>query len=244
MARRWVLSLLFSIQIYAAMLVLALVFFPAALVSRKGAKRACHTWCAWVLWSARTMLGLRTEIRGTPPEGAVLVAAKHQSFLDIILIFHSLPSARFIMKRILLFSPIFGQYAWRIGCIPVNRGKRGAAIAKMVRDATREMALPGQLIIYPQGTRVAPGAHKPYKIGTGVLYETMEQTCVPVATNAGVFWPRRGIIRQPGLAVVEFLDPVPPGQPKEDFLAQIEPLIETASDRLMEEAGFRKEKTA
>jgi 1-acyl-sn-glycerol-3-phosphate acyltransferase len=97
----------------------------------------------------------------------------------------------------------------------------------------------GQLIIYPQGTRVAPGAALPYKPGTAALYGELGQPCVPVAANVGLFWPRAGLDLRPGRAVVEFLAPLPPGLPKEEFLRRIEAAIEPASDRLMAEAGFR-----
>lgn len=237
-ALQWIRSVLFNVQIYAVMAVMAVLFFPVALWSRDGAILACKTWCRWVIWSASWMIGLAVEIRGTPPSGPALVAAKHQSFFDIIVIFRNLPLPRFIMKRILIYSPILGQYAWRVGCVPVDRGKRGAAIAQMVQDVTRSLRRPGQLVIYPQGTRVAPGDRKPYKIGTGILYETMQQPCVPVATNIGVFWPKRGVMRKPGAAVVEFLDPIPPGLTRDAFLTRIETDIETASNRLMREAGF------
>jgi len=234
-AMQWLRSLIFNTQIYVMMLLMAIVFFPFAVFSRDWALYACHTWCRWVIWTASWMIGLKAEVRGTPPTGPALVAAKHQSFFDIIVIFHAVPMGRFIMKRELLFAPILGPFAWRIGCVPVNRGKRGVAVAKMVRDATSGMRRPGQLIIYPQGTRVAPGAKKPYKIGTGVLYQEMGQSCVPVATNIGLFWPKRGVMRKPGTAVVEFLETISPGLSKEDFIARIEYQIETVSDRLMAE---------
>lgn len=237
-AIQWLRSLVFTVSMYVAMLVLAIVFFPFAVASRDWAFRACHSYCVYVIWTARWMIGLRAEVRGTPPTGEVMVAAKHQSFFDIIMIFHAMPRAKFIMKRILLFSPILGQYAWRLGCIPVNRGKRGQAIAKMVADVEAGRQSPGQLVIYPQGTRVAPGAHLPYKIGTGVLYSQLGQDCVPVATNVGVFWPRHRILREPGLAVVEFLDPIPAGLPQNAFMARLEETVETNSNRLMAEAGF------
>jgi 1-acyl-sn-glycerol-3-phosphate acyltransferase len=99
-------------------------------------------------------------------------------------------------------------------------------------------AEPGQLIIYPQGTRVAAGAKKPYKVGVGVLYNELGQDCVPAATNVGAFWPRHGIYRKPGLAVVEFLPRIPAGQGVEAFMAEIAPVVETASNRLMAEAGL------
>ncbi|MBI6628718.1 lysophospholipid acyltransferase family protein [Pontibaca salina] len=233
---RWLVSLLFTIQIYLVMFVLGMVFAPWALVSREGAFAACKAYCRWVFFSARWMLGLRTEVRGEVPQGEVMVAAKHQSFLDILIIFHALPRPKFIMKKELLRTPIIGLYAKRLGCVPVDRGKRGVAIARMVEDVAREFRDPGQLVIYPQGTRVPPGEHKPYKAGSAVLYGELNQPCVPAATNVGLFWPRRGVMRKPGLAVVEFLEPIPPGLKRAEFMARLEQGIETRSDALMEEA--------
>lgn len=237
-ALQWLRSLAFNASMYLAMAVLAVVFLPFALASPRGALYACHTYCRWVVWSARWMIGLRTEVRGTPPTDEVMIAAKHQSFFDIIVIFGAVPRGRFIMKRELLFAPILGQYAWRIGCIPVNRGKRGQAIQKMVRDVARGAREPGQLIIYPQGTRVPPGAERPYKIGTAVLYQELQQACIPVATNIGVFWPKRAVMRRPGTAVVEFLPRIPAGLEKPDFMQRLENQVEGASNRLMREAGY------
>ncbi|QBF30431.1 1-acyl-sn-glycerol-3-phosphate acyltransferase [Thalassococcus sp. S3] len=230
-------SFIFVVQIYVAMLVLGLVFAPYALFSREGAFAACKTYCRWVFWTARWMVGIQTEVRGAVPTGEVMIAAKHQSFLDIMLIFNAAPRAKFIMKREILWTPIIGLYAKRLGCVPVDRGKRGAAIAKMVRDVAAEFQDPGQLIIYSQGTRVAPGERKPYKVGTGVLYSELAQPCVPAATNVGLFWPRKGILRKPGLAVVEFLDPIAPGLDRDAFMRRLEAEVEERSDALMREAG-------
>lgn len=236
-ALQWLLSLVFIVQMYLAMAVLGLLFFPWALFSARGARMACKTFCAWVRLSARWIVGLRTEVRGTPPEGEVMIAAKHQSFLDIILIFGAVPAGKFIMKRELMWTPILGQYALRIGCIPVDRGKRSAAIKQMIADVARGARQPGQLIIYPQGTRVAPGVSAPYKAGTGALYGELAQTCVPVATNVGLFWPRHGILRKRGTAVVEFLSPIEAGLARPAFMARLEGEVETASTALMQEAA-------
>lgn len=236
---RWLLSLVFIIQMYLAMALIAVAFAPWALFSRHGARVACKTFCRWTLFSLRLLTGLKSEVRGTPPTGECIIAAKHQSFLDIILIFNAVPAGKFIMKRELMFTPFLGQYALRIGCVPVDRGKRGAAIAKMKADVARGTAEPGQLIIYPQGTRVAPGVTKPYKVGTGLLYDQLGQPCVPVAANVGLFWPKRGILRKPGLAVVEFLPPIAPGLKVQDFMARLETDVETHSNRLMAEAGLK-----
>ena len=233
-------SLVFIGQMYVAMLVLAVAFLPLVLVRREYALTACHTYCRYVRWSAAWMVGLRSEVRGTVPDGAVLVAAKHQSFFDILLIFGALPRPRFIMKKQLVWAPILGWYALKVGCVPVDRGRRGAAIRQMLKRVEAGAEKPGQLIIYPQGTRVAPGAHKSYKVGTAVLYQELGQDCVPVATNVGVFWPRHGLYRKPGLAVVEFLDPIPAGTEPRAFMAELESVIERHSDRLMAEAGFER----
>lgn len=238
MPLRWSLSLLFLVQMYVMMSVVAVVFAIPALIHRKGAFAAVRFYCVWVRMTARVLVGLRSEVRGVVPQGAVLIASKHQSFLDIILLCSVLPAPKFIMKKELIWTPFLGQYALRIGCIPVDRGKRGAAIAAMKTAATRGASRPGQLVIYPQGTRVAPGVSLPYKIGAGLLYQHLGQTCIPVATNVGVFWPRRGILRKPGLAVIEFLPPIDPGQSVADFMPALEAQVETASNALMREAGL------
>jgi len=235
---RWLRSLAFIIQMYAMMALMAVFFTPWALVSRAGAFAGVHTYCRWVRFTARWMVGLRSEVRGTVPDGEVLVAAKHQSFFDIIILVSVLPRPKFIMKSELRWAPILGWYALRIGCVPVDRGKRGQAIRQMVADVAAGAALPGQLIIYPQGTRIAPGVTAPYKVGTGVLYEQLGQPMVPVAVNVGLFWPRHGILRLPGLAVVEFLPVIAAGLPMGEAVAEMERVIEGASNRLMAEAGF------
>lgn len=232
-------SVIFIVQMYIAMPIVGLGFAPWAMFSRKGAYAACKTYSRYVFWTARWMVGIRCEVRGTPPQGEVLIAAKHQSFLDIMMIFTALPAGKFIMKKEILMTPVIGQYAKRLGCVAVDRGKRGAAIDKMVSDVDAGRAAPGQLIIYSQGTRVAPGAKLPYKVGSAVLYEQLGQACVPVATNVGVLWPKRGMLRKPGVAVVEFLPAIAPGMKRKEFMAALETSVEEASDRLMAEAGFK-----
>ena len=236
LAIRWVLSLIFIVQMYLAMAVIAIGFAPFALFSRKAAVKACHVFCQWVIFSLRLLCGLKTEVRGVPPTDEVMIGAKHQSFLDIIAIYNAVPRGKFIMKRELMWTPFLGQYALRIGCVPVDRGKRGAAIHRMKAEVASGASLPGQLIIYPQGTRVAPGVKAPYKAGTAALYQQLGQDCIPAAANVGMFWPKRGILRRPGTAVVEFLPAIPPGLDTTDFMQRLEQAVETASDRLMAEA--------
>lgn len=237
-AIQWVRSLIFVGQMYFMMAVIGLLFAPFAVFSIRAAYAAIHVYCKYVMWSASWMVGLKSEIRGKIPTGEVLLAPKHQSFFDIIMIASAIPEPKFIMKASLVYAPVLGQFGKRIGCVPVDRGRKAEAVQQMVEGVTREGAPKGQLIIYPQGTRVAPGAKRNFKIGVFVLHKETGQTVIPAATNVGVFWPRTGIYRKPGLAVVEFLEPMEDGLAKADFMSQLETTIETHSNALMREAGF------
>ncbi|GAA0302783.1 lysophospholipid acyltransferase family protein [Rhodovulum strictum] len=238
-AVQYLRSLVFVGQMYLAMPVIGLIYALPTLFSRRFAFRAIHDYARWVRWTAHWMVGLRSEVRGEVPVDEVLIACKHQSFFDILLLVSVVPRPRFIMKESLKRAPVLGWYAMRIGCVPVDRGKRGQAISAMVEGVASGRHEPGQLIIYPQGTRVAPGVSRPYKVGAGVLYQQFNHDCVPAATNVGVFWPRTGIYRKPGLAVVEFLPRIPAGKPIGAFMSELETAVEQASNRLMDEAGFR-----
>ncbi len=238
---QWIRSLLFVAFATVFMPVVGLGYAPWAMFSKRGAYAACRAYAGGVMWVAGWLVGLRCEVRGQPPEGEALVPAKHQSFLDILMIYHALPHAKFIMKREIHWMPVIGQYTKRMQMVAVDRGKRGKAIAKMLADVDAGKIEPGQLVIYSQGTRVAPGVSMPYKKGTAALYEQLGQVCVPVATNAGYFWPRRGLYRRPGVAVVEFLDPIEPGMPRDAFMQTLEERVEAKSDALLTEAGFHKQ---
>ena len=184
---QWLRSLIFIVQTYVAMLVLGLVFFPWALFSSRGAHAACHAWASWVIWTMRWMTGIKTEIRGTPPADEVLVPAKHQSFLDIIMIYNAMPRGKFIMKRILIFAPILGQYALRIGCVPVNRGKRGAAIKKMPGRCKIGQAAGRAVNHLPPRHPRRPGrSPAPTKSAARCFMNSLAQPVVPVA---GQCWP-------------------------------------------------------
>ena len=235
---QWLWSFIFTVQMYLVMVIMGFFYFPWAMVHREGAYCGVRMYCKWVRWTASWMIGLKSEVRGEIPSGQLLIAGKHQSFLDIIMIVSVVRKPKFIMKSSLVWAPVLGQYALRIGCVPVNRGKRSEAIRKMLSGVQLGTSPAGQLIIYPQGTRVVPGDHKPYKIGAGLLYLETAQVCVPAATNVGLFWPRYGIYRKPGVAVVEFLPKIGQGLNKEEFMSVLERSIETGSNKLMKEAGF------
>lgn len=230
-------SLLFDTLLYGLMGVMGLALAPAAAVSRRAALWSIQSYCGIVLWLLRAICGLKVEIRGEVPSGRVLVAAKHQSFLDVLILSRVLPEPQFVMKAELKWMPVLGFYAWRIGCTPVVRAQGARALKRMVSDLDRQgQALTGQVVIYPQGTRVAPGAHVRYRPGAGAIYARHAMPCVPAATNSGCFWGRRSLLRRPGVAVVEFLPVIPPGLPAQAMMAEIEARVEAASDALIAEA--------
>ncbi len=238
-ALQQVRSFVFIIQMYSVMAVMALFITPFALFSREAAYWGIRRYSRWVRWSAKAMTGLESEVRGGVPRGDTLICAKHQSFFDILIICSVVERPRFVMKRQILMLPIVGYYAKRIGCIPVDRGKGSAAIRQMLDGVAADLPDPGPLIIYPQGTRVAPGARKRYRFGSAILYEIYGSSCVPAATNVGVFWPKAAILRRPGLAVVEFLPPITGRISKDRFMRELEDTVERHSNRLMRDGGFQ-----
>ncbi len=226
-----------NLVMYLLLAIIGIFGLPLAIWSRTGALMVVKAYCASVFWLYRVTCGLHVEFRGEVPEGEVLVCSKHMSFMDILMLAYMVPRVKFIMKRELIWAPVLGFYGWRIGCPPVERGKKGQAMQKMVKHLEDDKDV-GQTAIFPQGTRVLPGAKDKYKIGAGVIYSRMGKPCVPVATNVGVFWARHSPIRKPGTAVLEFLEPIPAGLELREFMAKLEDVIETNSDRLMVEAGY------
>jgi 1-acyl-sn-glycerol-3-phosphate acyltransferase len=144
------------------------------------------------------------------------------------------------MKRELFWIPFHGWFSHKFEMIPVDRDKGPAALRRMLREAKKRAADGREIIIFPEGTRRAPGAPPDYKTGIVLLYEALGLPCVPVALNSGAFWPRRSLTLKPGTIVVEFLDPIPPGLPKGEFMERLKGAIEGASARLLAEAKAKE----
>ena len=220
---------------YALMVAMGILCLIPSLISRDWAIGFVHTYCAAAIWMLRVIVGTRVEVRGDVPTGPCIVAAKHQSFLDIIVLARVLPRPSFVMKKSLRWAPVVGLYAERLGSIAIDRSAGRVAVQTMLDGAIRQAA-GRQIIIFPQGTRVAPTVDVPYRPGVVRLYEQLGVPVVLAALNTGWFWPRHGIRRTPGLVVVEFLETIGPGEPTKKMLGQIAKTIETASDRLADDA--------
>ena len=232
---RFMRSVMFILVFYGVMGVMGIVGAPVVLWRRRWAIWWMKCFVRVTLAALRVLCGLRTEVRGPVPSGAVVVAAKHQSLLDVLILYGTLPEPHFVMKRELVWAPIFGLYALRAGCIWITREKRGEGKTMMRRLASQYKGS-GQIVIYPQGTRVPPGEHRPYRRGAVMAYETFGLSMVLAATNVGWFWPKRSLLRHPGTAVVEFLETLPAGLTREEVSRRMEQVIESGSNRLGEEA--------
>jgi 1-acyl-sn-glycerol-3-phosphate acyltransferase len=183
--------------------------------------------------------GTGLEVRGKEklPPGPVLVAAKHQSAWDTFGLVTLLRDPAMVMKRELVWIPLYGWFSAKFRMIFVRRETGPAALRRLARDARDRAAKGREIVIFPEGTRRPPGAPPAYKTGVVALYEALGIPCCPVALNSGLFWPRRSLRRYPGTIVVEFLDPIPPGLPRDEFTQKLRTAIETASNRLLDEAA-------
>ena len=201
-----------------------------------GVVRAWHRVTAFLL---RVLAGTKCEVRGIEniPPGGCIVASKHQSAWETLTLVPLLPNPTFVMKAEIGRIPLFGQYTIKAGMIHVHREGGASALRALIERARQEIAKGRQIVMFPEGTRRAPGAPPAYQTGIALLYKTLGVPAVPVALNSGLYWPRRTFMRYPGTIIIEFLPPIPPGLDARAFLARLESTIEAAADRLLKEAA-------
>lgn len=231
---------LFYLHVALATLIIGIAGMPLVIArGRAGANRVATLWIGYMLWAARLHMRVRCEVRGDIPRGDCIVASKHQCFFDILALAHALPQRNFIMKREVMRVPVMGWYAYKVGCIPIDRARGRDAMREISARINERLAGDGlgQLIIYPEGTRTRPGERRPYKQGVGTIRAATGLPVIPVAVNTGLFWPRKGWGIRPGRAVIEFLPAITADRPG-DLMEMLQSGIEDGSDRLMAEAGF------
>jgi 1-acyl-sn-glycerol-3-phosphate acyltransferase len=153
--------------------------------------------------------------------------------LDVFAQFAWLPDSCIVTKKELMWIPFFGWYAAKGRMIVVDRSGHATALRKMVAEAKERFADGRQLVIFPEGTRGEPGVPGDYKPGIAALYRELNVPVHPVATNAGVHWPAHGFKRRPGTIVYEYLEPIPPGLKRAEFMRILVERIETASNALL-----------
>jgi 1-acyl-sn-glycerol-3-phosphate acyltransferase len=236
-------SLVFNVLFYLNFLFWAVIAVPTLILPRAALLRVANWWAQSNILLMRVVCGIKVEFRGAEkiPRGPLLVASKHQSMWETISLLSFFEAPFFVLKRELKWIPIFGLFLMKANMIAIDRQAGGRALLAMVRRAVEEVRHGRQLVIFPEGTRTAPGAPPHYKPGVGQLYVACGVTCLPVALNSGLFWPRRTFMRYPGTLIVEFLDPLPSGLPREEFFIRLRATIEEATDRLV--AAGRAEQT-
>jgi 1-acyl-sn-glycerol-3-phosphate acyltransferase len=236
-------SLLFNALFYLNMIVRMIVALPTIALPHAFILGVLRAYARSSLWLLRVICGTTVQWRGHEklPSGGYIVACKHQSLWETFALFMILPDPTYVLKLELMRLPLFGWLATKAGMIPIDRGARTAALARMTAAARRESARARQIVIFPEGTRRPPGAEPRYLPGVAYLYAETGLPCVPVALNSGLFWPRRTLRRYPGTVLVEVLDPIAPGLEKRAFLARLQNVLEEATARLVAESTARNE---
>ena len=230
-------SVVFNFLFYIVLVAYLAVATVALLLPRRTMLGVARAWAKTNLWMLRVICGMKADFRGLEkiPRGGLIIASKHQSMWETFALLPHIDDPTFILKRELMWIPLFGWGLWKAQMIPVNRGARGPALAAMTARAKFEVERGRQIVIFPEGTRRPPGAEPQYKFGVAFLYAETGVPCVPVALNSGLFWPRRSFRRYPGTVVVQVCDPIAPGLEKQELIARLQDVIETASAKLLEE---------
>lgn len=228
-------SLVFVALFYLWSLFWVLLISPLVLGPRLWMVRSWRLWALGIFVMLRVICDIRVELRGQAyiPKGRSLIAPKHQCMLDVFAQFAWLPDSCFVTKKELMWIPFLGWYAHKGRMIVVDREAQAAALRKMVADAKDRFQDERQLVIFPEGHRGEPGTAGDYKPGIAALYRELEVPVHPVATNAGVHWPAHGFLRRPGIIVYEYLEPIPAGLKRAEFMRILEERIETASTALL-----------
>jgi 1-acyl-sn-glycerol-3-phosphate acyltransferase len=228
---------IYATWLYAGTFLLMILYMPLLLVPRDWMRKGLRLWARLIVWGMRVIGGVRLEVRGLEklPQGAYLIAAKHQSIFDVVPPFTFALDSVFVMKKELARIPLFGWLSNKAKMIRVDRQAHAKALRAIIADAKRLMVEPRQLLIFPEGTRHPPGAPADYKPGVAALYRELDLPCVPVATNSGVCLNSAGFVKKPGTVVVQILDPIAPGLKRSEFMSLLQERIEAASDALLKE---------
>jgi len=233
-------SALFHAWMFGVIAAFSLVCLPLLLGPRSALPPAQRVLARLLLGGLSGLCGVRVEVRGLEhrPAGGALIASKHQSMLDGIAPLVFLPGATFVLKRELLGFPLMRAYGRKAELISLDREGGAAALKALVADVRDRVAKGRPVIIFPEGTRQAPGAAPDYKPGVAALYRELDGPVTPLATTSGLCWPKGWTIR-PGVAIYAFAAPIAPGLKRGAFMAELQTRIETATDALLRQAESR-----
>jgi 1-acyl-sn-glycerol-3-phosphate acyltransferase len=230
-------SLLFNLCLWLWTLVMLLAALPWLALPPRWMLAHSRAWMRGVQFLLSRIVGLEYEVRGREhASGLAIFALRHQSAWETLAIHLLLPGAAIALKRELMRIPLFGWTLRHAGMIGIDREGGARALRGLIEGGRAALARGMPIVIFPEGTRVPPGAHRPYHPGVAALYRHLDCPVVPVALNSGVFWGRRSFVKHPGRITVEFLPPIAPGLERKAFMAELERRLETASERLVADA--------
>ena len=231
-------SFLFNVVFFVGGLIIALVLLPCLILPRGAIQWGLKVWATTMMWFLKGVAGLRWEVRGLEnlPDEPCILACKHQSAWETGIFYQLVQDPSYILKKELLSIPFFGWYLAKGGAIAIDR-KAGASALKLMIKGTQDRLARGQnVVIFPEGTRSAPGKPGTYHPGVAALYKSVDAPLVPVALNSGLFWQRRSFLKRPGCITIEILPAIEPGQDRKTFMRALQTRIEDASNRLAHEA--------
>ena len=228
-------SALFNLAFFALTALMSVLALPLLAAPRAWAVCVVRLWAGIVVVMLRIICGVRVEVDGLDriPPGAAVLAAKHQSTFDTIIWLKLLPDAAYVLKKELLSLPLYGWFCRKVGMIPVDRSGGGAALRSMLRAAQAALEAGRQVVIFPEGTRTAPGERVPYQPGVVAIAGASTAPVLPIATDSGRIWGRRAFQKRPGRIRITVLPPLPPGLPRAQLIPALENAIETESERLL-----------
>jgi 1-acyl-sn-glycerol-3-phosphate acyltransferase len=235
----WLRALAFNIAFVAVTGLLGIAGLPMLLAPRRRVMAFGRFWARCVLALLRAIVGLDGEVRGREhlPRGPCIVAMKHQSAWDTLILPVVLGDPAVVLKRELFLVPFYGWYAARAGSIAIDRRGGVHALRRMVTAARRAASAGRPVVIFPEGTRTAPGHRLAYQPGVAALYQALQLPVVPAAVNSGLYWGRRSFVKRPGRIILAFLEPIAPGLPRREMMAELEARIEAATSALEREGA-------
>jgi 1-acyl-sn-glycerol-3-phosphate acyltransferase len=206
--------------------ILAILLFPVNNVTRS---RIVSGWAFLTMWWLKLTCGVRFKVEGAEniPKTPSIILAKHQSAWETIALQTIFPPQIWVMKRELLLIPFLGWAFIALAAIPINRSAGRAALKQLVEHGKDRLNRGLWVVIFPEGTRIAPGEIGKYHIGGAWLAAHTGTQVVPVAHNAGLFWPKTSFIKKPGTIQVVIGKPIQTaGLKPDDINAQVEDWIE------------------
>ncbi len=230
-------SFIFLILFYIGMTFFSLLGLPVLFMPQKIMRYYTRLWLGSMVLMTKYVMGINYKVVGIEnlPKGPVIIAAKHQSAWETLAMHYLHFDSAYVLKKELLSIPIFGRYLTKMNCAAVDRNAGASALKELVKTSKEVLAQGRSIVIFPQGTRTAPGVDAPYHPGIAGLY-TQANTCVvPVALNSGQFWGKNAFKKTPGTITVEYLEPIPAGLKRRDFMEILKTRLEAANTRIENE---------